>query len=75
MLNDQVVGLINPRVESLARRWSDRLVEIREAVQSLLLERLRRLDQNGNLKLIQLQITTKLRPRATDDKVVHRFGW
>ena len=47
MLNDQVNGLINPRVEALARRWSDRLVEIREAVQSLLLDRLRRLDQNG----------------------------
>ena len=52
MLNDQVKGLINPRVEALARRWSDRLVEIREAVQSLLLDRFRRLDQNGKLNLI-----------------------
>ena len=65
MLNDQVPGLINPRVESLARRWSDRLTEIREAVQSLLLDRLRRVDQNGKfcLPLVRSIFVTQVRLR------------
>ena len=46
MLGDKI-EMIAPRIESLARRWSDRLAEVREAAQSLLLDRLRRIDQNG----------------------------
>jgi hypothetical protein len=35
----------------LARRWSDRILEIREAVQSLLLDHMRRLEENGREEL------------------------
>ena len=47
MLPDYVTDLIPPRIETLARHWSDKLLEVREAAQSLLLDLLRRIEQQG----------------------------
>ena len=49
MLPDYVTDLIPPRIETLARHWSDKLLEVREAAQSLLLDLLRRIEQQGKL--------------------------
>ena len=40
-------GFCPPRIESLAFRWSDRILEIREASQTLLLDQMRRLGPEG----------------------------
>ena len=53
MLPDYVTDLIPPRIETLARHWSDKLLEVREAAQSLLLDLLRRIEQQGTFFIIQ----------------------
>ena len=49
---DRIGDFKQPRIESLARRWSDRILEIREAAQTILLDQMRRLGDEGRAKLM-----------------------
>ena len=57
MLPDLVESFLPPRIEVLARKWSDKILEIREAAQSLLLDLLRRIEQSGREKLMNIWYT------------------
>jgi WD40 repeat protein len=65
-------ALKRPLLESLAARWQDRCLEVREAAQALLLAELRRLGPKGRKQLVEEWAINLPKERASSQVAAHQ---